>query len=699
MQEFYSAGPGDVIMHKNLVKIIAVLLFLFTACGQNVKNAASPAVSGEQKPVQVSPGPKKLNVVILPLLDKSDVKKYASSRLVQSIVFKSLNTFIRVIPSVSIPAAEETAFTNPDNDSLNKIADDNNADFIIYGDYSLAGGKANPKAGIKSLVWSKTLQKNVFEKSYLAPTDMEIFDTIDKMILDNASAILNTRVSYSTIAFSGFKGNLKLSIYLNGQFLTNTENDGFSYNLRVPSDTRYLVEIRKTGENTNIYQAEIVLNPDQVSNIGYTVKHSGTLTMWVYFAGSKREWEARKPDIENKFGIKLDIRLVVDRAGINRLLDDDTRQLRDSIGSGKAPDIIEGWFEHNKLMNSDPGKSLVLPLEEFALKSEVFANVPAGRVAFVRYGGHIYGLPHDVHPLVLIYNDTIWKEAGVDVSEIQTWDGFFEAAKKLAGNRNEGRFRKASRLARRMPEEGGEPLHYALPSGNAGLEDTMFMIWQTTGAGFLDKTGKPDFTSPEFVSFVKKWKKWYETGAFINWDWPNFWKLLKEGSLASYVSPDWWVSQVDEASLKNGGIYQFRAVRLPSYKPGGPVTGSWGGSFLAIPKGNPDPEFVYQVIEYMQYDKAGLLDRYPSSGMLPPNISVYSDPSFDRPDERFGGQHFGQLQTYLARREPVLNMGDVFWDSIDDFDSVYPDIMKENISVEDGLSKVQEMAMERFNSR
>ncbi|MEZ6190596.1 MAG: extracellular solute-binding protein [Phycisphaerales bacterium] len=38
--------------------------------------------------------------------------------------------------------------------------------------------------------------------------------------------------------------------------------------------------------------------------------------------------------------------------------------------------------------------------------------------------GRVFGLPHDVHPVLLCYRADIVEEAGIDVNEIETWDDF-----------------------------------------------------------------------------------------------------------------------------------------------------------------------------------------------------------------------------------------------------------------------------------
>jgi arabinosaccharide transport system substrate-binding protein len=282
------------------------------------------------------------------------------------------------------------------------------------------------------------------------------------------------------------------------------------------------------------------------------------VVLWT-FVMALEEWVEREGDIEKKFNIDLVVEFYWPDVFIQRL------KAVMMNGDG-VPDIIEWWIGDNRILSEDPDKCLVLPLDDYVEHSEVFQNVVPGRVSWVTYGDHVYGLPHDTHPVVLIYNDTIWKSVGVNVAEIKTWDEFFEASSLLTAEKEDGR-----------------PLRYALPYNNDGLENTMFIIWQQSGAQFLDENGKPNFTSPEFTTFVEKWLDWVETGAFCMWDWGNFWILLKDGTLCSYVSPDWWVSQVNAAVEE--GTYEWRVRDLPLYDEGGPNTSSWGGIFLAIPKG------------------------------------------------------------------------------------------------------------------
>ncbi|HEQ72553.1 MAG TPA: carbohydrate ABC transporter substrate-binding protein, partial [Spirochaetia bacterium] len=272
------------------------------------------------------------------------------------------------------------------------------------------------------------------------------------------------------------------------------------------------------------------------SGCGKTRDSHREIVAWT-FSMMADEWRMREKELEKKHNIEFTIEMVPQREFIQKL--------QEAMDSGKdAPDIIEWMIENNRILSADPAKSPVIPLNEYCASSAKWKQVPPGRAFWVTCGGHIYGLPHDVHPVVLIYNDTLWKKAGVDLAEIATWDEFFAAARKLTAKK-----------------ENGKPLHYALPSGDNGFGDTMFMIWQQTGADILDREGRPQFTHFRFKMFLSKWLYWRESGVFTNWDWGNFGALLKNGTLCAYISPDWWMSQVNAAA--EDGTYEWRVRELP----------------------------------------------------------------------------------------------------------------------------------------
>jgi multiple sugar transport system substrate-binding protein len=195
---------------------------------------------------------------------------------------------------------------------------------------------------------------------------------------------------------------------------------------------------------------------------------------------------------------------------------------------------------------------------------------------------------------------------------------------------------------------------------------------------------------------MTKWINWKDSGVFWPWVWMNFGENLKSGTLCSFVTPDWWVSQVNDAAKV--GKYQWKIRALPEYIGGnGTHTASWGGSFLAIPRTAKDKNLLFNMIEYMQYGNKDLaVLRYKIGGMVAPVADAWDDPVFHQPDERFGGQKLGELQIMLAKEMPSVNNSEVFWDALTDFGAQYTEMIGKKETADEGLRKTQDAVLKRI---
>ena len=57
--------------------------------------------------------------------------------------------------------------------------------------------------------------------------------------------------------------------------------------------------------------------------------------------------------------------------------------------------------------------------------------------------GHVFGLPHDVHPVMLAYRSDIVEAAGIDVRQIETWEDYVRVMSPLMKDVGPGRAAEA----------------------------------------------------------------------------------------------------------------------------------------------------------------------------------------------------------------------------------------------------------------
>ena len=62
--------------------------------------------------------------------------------------------------------------------------------------------------------------------------------------------------------------------------------------------------------------------------------------------------------------------------------------------------------------------------------------------------GHVFALPHDVHPVMLMYRADLVESLGIDVNELETWDDF--VARRQDGREGSRRRRRARSLHARF---------------------------------------------------------------------------------------------------------------------------------------------------------------------------------------------------------------------------------------------------------
>ena len=80
-----------------------------------------------------------------------------------------------------------------------------------------------------------------------------------------------------------------------------------------------------------------------------------------------------------------------------------------------------------------------VPLNDALAESPYADQVLESRFARFTKDGNIYGAPHDVHPLVMLYHDVAWQEAGVDLSQVVTWNDFLDACSQVDLTMADGR--------------------------------------------------------------------------------------------------------------------------------------------------------------------------------------------------------------------------------------------------------------------
>jgi ABC-type glycerol-3-phosphate transport system substrate-binding protein len=93
-----------------------------------------------------------------------------------------------------------------------------------------------------------------------------------------------------------------------------------------------------------------------ISNFALAAKPK--VVFWSYAANNIEEWKKREAAIEKKFNIDLQIEQVAQAAFVQKLQ-------ATMMDGARYPDIIEWMIETNKILDANPKKCLVTPLDKY----------------------------------------------------------------------------------------------------------------------------------------------------------------------------------------------------------------------------------------------------------------------------------------------------------------------------------------------
>lgn len=251
--------------------------------------------------------------------------------------------------------------------------------------------------------------------------------------------------------------------------------------------------------------------------------------------------------------------------------------------------------------------------------------------------GHIFGVPLDVHPVLLAYRADLVEAAGIDVSQIETWDDYF-------------------RLLRPLMQDfdgDGRPDRWLLNDWDTNMDINMMILRQADGALF-DEQYRPTLNLPRNAAILARLVTWFTGPARVCTDVDLFsasgHKQRLDGVVIGSVVPDWMAGQWKNEMPGLAG--KVKTMPLPAWEPGGRRTSVWrGGTMLGISKRAARPDDAWAFIRHLALSPELAADLYRKTTIVPPNRSLWSLPVFDEPDPYFSGQPLGRL--YLNQADDV----------------------------------------------
>lgn len=252
--------------------------------------------------------------------------------------------------------------------------------------------------------------------------------------------------------------------------------------------------------------------------------------------------------------------------------------------------------------------------------------------------GRVFGIPHDVHPVMLAYRSDLVEQAGIDLSGVETWDDYFEAVRPLMQDK----------------DGDGQPDRWALAFWYASPDNIEVLLLQGGGALF-DADDRPTLDAPINAEILARVVSWCAGPGRVTADVEDFsaagHQQRIDGYAIGYLCPDWmcsiWKEQVPQISGK------VKVMPLPAFEPGGRRTSVRGGTMIGIPRDSAHIDAAWEYAKVLYTAPGVARELYQRTDIISPVRSLWADPVYDQPDAFFSGQRKGRMYIDLAPSVPV----------------------------------------------
>jgi arabinosaccharide transport system substrate-binding protein len=342
-------------------------------------------------------------------------------------------------------------------------------------------------------------------------------------------------------------------------------------------------------------------------------------------------YRAALPQFERENHCVVQIELVDQKALKSRL------QSALQVGAD-VPDIVELMYGTIGVFTKGPLDDVCLvDLTDKIKDSGLYDRLVTNRLSKWSSRGHVFALPHDVHPVMLAYRSDLAAQYGIDVSKLTTWDEFSRVGRELV---------------KKTMRPDGVPEHYMIDLPTDGNDELILLLLQH-GVGVFDAEGHVSFDCEKALDVVCWYVKQISGPGRISFpcgEGQNFAKAVIDGLCLFYFCPDWRSNRIQIEIPSVAG--KMSLMPLPAWSPGEIRTSTWGGCGLAFTKQCRNFDLAWKLAMYLYYDPQQLGPRFAATHILPPLKSAWSRPEYHEADPYYGGLSLGQVYSQLAPQVP-----------------------------------------------
>ena len=383
-----------------------------------------------------------------------------------------------------------------------------------------------------------------------------------------------------------------------------------------------------------------------------------TLLVWTFATSHHNTYVDVVPSFERSHpGTTVDVRLVHGTAIGPRLraafwTDLDVPDLVE-IEISKAGSFFRGPPEEIGFMDLTPYLERADPRDGVRWRDKIVDSRLAPYRVVKEGRTYQFGLPHDVHPVMLAYRADIlepelralagrdprfagYRDCGGDgLLDIETWDEFAAIGRELT-----------------VETEGG--IRYMCEMSDTSRSTFEVMLFQT-GGGYFDREGEVAFDDDIAVRVMMKLIPMVAGPDRIAKDlgWGAWSKAVEDGTYICWFSPDWRSKFCENRVPSAAG--KLKLMPVPAFERGGRRTSTWGGTMIGITRRCRDrgrADLAWELALHLYVNDDTLEQRFHNTNILPPFKDQWGHPVIDAPNAFYSGQPIGRLYADLGDDVP-----------------------------------------------
>lgn len=307
------------------------------------------------------------------------------------------------------------------------------------------------------------------------------------------------------------------------------------------------------------------------------------------------------------------------------------------------------------------------------------SNFSSYVLGLVKVSGKYYAVPWDLGPCGLYYRTDIFKDAGIDINTIKTYDDYITAGQKISSS------------------TGGKTKLLGFDYSGSTSVDVLMLLFNQLGGKYYASDGKVNLDSKEMVQAVNLMKKMISANVTINLanEWNDRITATENNQIATIPYAVWYGGTLKNSNADQKG--KWGIAPLPAFTAGGNTEANLGGSVLAISSNTKNSALAKAFVKFALMSSEGNKINLESASLFTSYTKSYADSEYKATDDYFGVS-IGQKFASYSKNIPTITYGPYYTDVNNALKTAVGEILLKNMDPDKALKDATSTAQKAIDN-